>query len=403
MLFIESNDECMEYFGNVPKEYQEVEYIWTTWTQYIDTWIFPWTNIQVETKITVQSTAQEKTVFWNYKSSSTPSYLYYHLTAYQNAWYFWINNSEWHAWSYSPVIWTQYEIVYNNENNQLSVNWSEVWSVSWTQWQSWSTLYISARWTVNDCYWYYNYYYFKVFNKTTWEYERDFVPCYRKSDWVIWLYDKVSKTFFTNAWSWSFTKWHDVNVKRSEFQKVEYIESSWTQRIDTWYIPNTYTKWEIKLARILNTEYVDFWYYAWNDVQDWRIFIDADWRRCLDIPWWSWYWKRVIWRNWTNWTVVDIEFWNFYIKNLDSWQTYSDTAWTFTGTSTLKFSRNEYSNRNNSDKFYFAKIYDWDTLVRDFIPCYKKSTWEIWMIDDVNKVFYTNDWTWTFTKWWDIN
>ena len=210
-------------YTKLPSEYQEVEYIWTTWTQYIDTWIFPWTNIQVETKITVQSTTQEKTVFWNYKSSSTASYLYYHLTAYSNAWYYWINGSEWHAWSYSPVIWTQYEIVYNNENNQLSVNWTEVWSVSWTQWQSWSTLYISARWTVNDCYWYFNYYYFKVFNKTTWEYERDFVPCYRKSDSVIGLYDLVNNQFYTNSWTGTFTKWNDVNNYYEKELKNAYI------------------------------------------------------------------------------------------------------------------------------------------------------------------------------------
>lgn len=40
-----------------------------------------------------------------------------------------------------------------------------------------------------------------------WTAFHDFVPCYRKSDWEIWLYDLVSDTFYTNQWSWTFTKW----------------------------------------------------------------------------------------------------------------------------------------------------------------------------------------------------
>lgn len=38
----------------------------------------------------------------------------------------------------------------------------------------------------------------------------DFVPCYRKSDNEIWLYDRVGKQFYTNAWTGTFIKWPDV-------------------------------------------------------------------------------------------------------------------------------------------------------------------------------------------------
>lgn len=40
--------------------------------------------------------------------------------------------------------------------------------------------------------------------------ERDFVPCYRKADNVIGLYDLVYKQFYTNAGSGTFTKGNDV-------------------------------------------------------------------------------------------------------------------------------------------------------------------------------------------------
>lgn len=40
--------------------------------------------------------------------------------------------------------------------------------------------------------------------------KRDFVPCYRKADNVIGLYDLVTDTFYTNSGAGSFTKGPDV-------------------------------------------------------------------------------------------------------------------------------------------------------------------------------------------------
>lgn len=53
--------------------------------------------------------------------------------------------------------------------------------------------------------------YFKHWNKDG-EIVRDMIPCYRKSDGEIGMYDLVSKIFFTNAGSGAFTKGADVNV-----------------------------------------------------------------------------------------------------------------------------------------------------------------------------------------------
>ena len=39
----------------------------------------------------------------------------------------------------------------------------------------------------------------------------DLVPCYRKSDSVIWMYDIINDVFYTNEGSGTFTKWSDVN------------------------------------------------------------------------------------------------------------------------------------------------------------------------------------------------
>ena len=53
----------------------------------------------------------------------------------------------------------------------------------------------------------------QIYNPS-WTLIRDFYSCYRKSDWVIWLYDKVNDVFYTNEGSWSFTKW--PNYKRND-------------------------------------------------------------------------------------------------------------------------------------------------------------------------------------------
>ena len=41
---------------------------------------------------------------------------------------------------------------------------------------------------------------------------RNFVPCYRKSDNVIGMYDIINKTFYTNAGSGTFTKGSNRNT-----------------------------------------------------------------------------------------------------------------------------------------------------------------------------------------------
>lgn len=204
-------------YSRLPSEYQEVEYIQTTWTQFINTWLLAWNNIQTEAKIEVTTTSQNIPLFWcygpsvNYRGGN-----YYHLTPYSSKWYFGLNGSEWNGGTYSPTVWTQYTIVFNNSAGYLNVNWSNIVSVSWTAGRSWTTLSISLRsdkeWgsTTHNFFGQYKYFYFKMYNKTTWAYERDLVPCYRKSGGVIWMYDLVNDQFYTNSWTGTFDKWADV-------------------------------------------------------------------------------------------------------------------------------------------------------------------------------------------------
>lgn len=60
------------------------------------------------------------------------------------------------------------------------------------------------------------------------------------------------------------------------------------------------------------------------------------------------------------------------------------------------------SNIHEGIKVYNCKIWNNDVLIRNFIPCYRKSDGEIGMYDIVEDKFYTNSGTGTFVKGKDI-
>lgn len=64
------------------------------------------------------------------------------------------------------------------------------------------------------------------------------------------------------------------------------------------------------------------------------------------------------------------------------------------------FARNQKSNSANyrsTTKMWYCKMWDGDTLVRDFVPCYRKSDGEAGMYDLVTKTFFTNAGTGEFS------
>jgi hypothetical protein len=71
---------------------------------------------------------------------------------------------------------------------------------------------------------------------------------------------------------------------------------------------------------------------------------------------------------------------------------------TFTCSSNFYLFKDNYRMENCCPiKFYYCQIYDDNTLVRDFIPCYRKSDGEVGLYDIVGKKFYTNAGTGAFT------
>ena len=184
----------------------------------------------------------------------------------------------------------------------------------------------------------------------------------------------------------------------STYQQVEYIQSSWTQRIDTWVYGTNTTVFQIKIMALEEQGDVIFWAHPWSDTQDYRLF-NASLKIYFDLPWSSWTWNRISWSSWQANTLKEFECWNFYVKNV--WESSNLISWStvgsFTTSQTLKL--NKWSWSIAKTRCYYIKIWNWGIMVRNMLPCYRISDSVIWMYDIVNGVFYTNSWTWTFTKW----
>lgn len=398
----------------LPLEYQEVEYIELTWTQCVNTWLYPSNDIQIETKVEVNSTETEAVIiFWSVLTSSwdgSSLWSWYHLTAHNLKFYYWLNNWEWNAWTYSNVVWTQYKIVFNNENKQILINDSSIATIWTTQWYSGTTLNIGRRWTSSAYrYWRYKYFYFKMYDKRTNEYIRDLVPCYRRIDKVAGMYDLVTNTFYTNAWTWSFVLWWDVNTPSLpwQYEEVTYLESSATQYIDTWYKPTVNTEIWTRLAWGWTQEYwAVFYWVTWADTAPdwilWRLFYASDrWAVTTYNRWFC----NSDYAECQQTTANANVFHDIYSKKNYSKLDSATPTITTTGT---PYQWNIYmfcwNNWWSAWRFARCKIASfliaesW-TLVRYMIPCKRKSDWEPWFYDLINGVFYTNQWTWVFSCW----
>ena len=194
---------CGVTAARLPSAYQEVEWIRSSWTQYINTWKTVSWNVKVEYTYmpneTQTSSSTTWVLFWmdNWWDSNGfwewNQYLYY-----------WTSR----VWAWLPQANTKYDVV-------LSKQICSRWTFSYTP----SSSYPSPSWTLKlfvfQRSWSITVHYkcalysFKRYD--SWTLTQELVPCYRKSDSVIWMYDTVNNNFLTNAGSWTFAKWPDVN------------------------------------------------------------------------------------------------------------------------------------------------------------------------------------------------
>lgn len=198
---------------NVPAAYQEVEWIWSSGSQYIDSWVTFDTSDKLNSLEMYMKATHSGT--WNFMGLYNWSYVTMEVASNANTLRCFIWNSS--TYTDRSVLHSDNttidEITYNYTSSLATfiINWTE-----YTQWRSgwyntWNThLTIFARnnnWSMEQ---YLTMKLYACYVELEWERVRNFIPCYRKADWIIWLYDTIWQQFYTNSWSWTFTKWNDV-------------------------------------------------------------------------------------------------------------------------------------------------------------------------------------------------
>ena len=283
----------------LPSEYQEVEYIESSGTQYIDSWWTPSSNYaRVVTQIEPTLSGQQWEVFYGMTNWSN----HYSLHTNKDTLKWYIN-----VWSNGNIItdiafssWTKVNTEFEANNWAYSVNVNSTtysWTYSWTVVQSTRNMYIFAYNENGSITWKpsMKLYSFKVYSATS-TLVRDFVPCYRKSDSVIWLYDLVNDQFYTNAWSGTFTKGTDSStIELKEFQV--WPDEQWQLRDET-DMANS-TTWSSWVIASTNWKFIRPSYsFGWGNgaYSKWTI----DWYDVLVAS--SQHWNVHIWLSDANYT-----------------------------------------------------------------------------------------------------
>lgn len=247
----------LPYTAILPSEYQEVEYIQSNWNQYFIVWNSFSTDYITEAKFQYLSSSWNDHLFW--VSQNSPNYRYAFGAWTQN--FFTI--SWWSSWTGVGSLNYNINTVILNKSN-ISINWT-----------SYSSSYSLG--TINKWLWIFCYnadtlethsgdrrlFYLKVYNQSS-TVLYNLIPCYRKSDWVIGMYDLVNSVFYTNSWTGTFSKGNDVTMAELNNAYIGEVWTPWSNTIAYYPLTSSTTttdqKWTYNLTNAWN---VVFWTYQW--------------------------------------------------------------------------------------------------------------------------------------------
>ena len=191
----------------LPPEYQQVEYIESTGTQYINTGYNPTKTLKIETDISIGNS--NKTIFGAYNNNSERLQLYVQNSTYYPVVRIFGSTSQ-VSISSGFTLNSKHNIVLDLVNLELSLDGRTgkvtdegctninypIYVLAGNSSGTANTL-ISA----------------KLYSFRMWDDNvlvRDFVPCYRKSDNVAGLYDVVNNKFYTNSGTGNFDVGADI-------------------------------------------------------------------------------------------------------------------------------------------------------------------------------------------------
>lgn len=223
------------------KVYQEVEYIESTGTQYIDTGVNADSNVNLE--MAVQFTPQGQAVYTNsfgaYAKGGTARF---HITPESTEVFLNHGNNANTAFFSNKPYTTKFDSLVELKNRTMTT-YIDGETIEKTLPQTASdfdaeiNFYLFARNTDSTSSVYYAYmriYGFKMYYNNV--LVRDFIPCYRKSDNVIGMYDKANNKFYTNAGTGTFTKGADVGSGFNDIAGFGQSSQDTTQGYNLYYM-----------------------------------------------------------------------------------------------------------------------------------------------------------------------
>lgn len=413
----------------LPSAYQQVEYIESSGTQYIDTGVIGGNTVGYDLSFVPTNVSGDNAYIGVRESTNTASR--FTLGSNTNGLYAGFNDLTYYQYQgQQPRLTdgTKYNVKVNLNNDRQFVldgnvgsnNFENLTLATITK----NIFVFCANWGGSPNYFQSSKLYSLIITDGT-TLVRNFIPCYRKADSVIGLYDTVNSVFYTNAGSGTFTKGNDVmpkvkkliknndyviraykgsslyyNALPSEFKAVEYIESSGLEYIDTGVIPTNNTEVSADFIVVnFNSNVVN---YMFGNYEAGKLF--ALYRNTSDI-------FGVMFSNYDNFSSYEIQLDTRYKAKLNSTGAYINgssiksftTLPDFTATNSLYIFKGNGSSRPPAIlKLYGFTIKESNKVIRKLIPCYRISDTTIGLYDLVNGVFYTNAGTGAFTKGSDI-
>lgn len=365
-----------------------LEYIESTGTQYIDTGIKASKNLKVEADIDVSPASGWVMILGDYTNGSYFSWWRQNTTMYA---YYGSNNKT------LAELTGKRKYISNNTNNIWSIDTSKITVTS-----------NSSDFSKNGN----NLYLFSVnnggnYNKASMKlysckiYDngilvRDFIPAKRISDGKCGLWDKVNFKFYTDENGGNFKAGAEKSAIAAIGTPIEYIQSSGTQYINSGFIPKATTR------TIMKAEPMSW--SAWSAFFGTRNATSptASQAYIAAVPAATLYRSDYFGSSLTAETPTIMQITNIdKNKNICSFNNImiTNTSSTVNATTNMfLLALNDVGTAKYflSAKLYSCQIYDGDTLVRDFTPI-KTTTNAYGLWDNVNKVFYPNAGTGTFT------
>lgn len=430
--------------AGLPAWYEELEYIEFTWTQYILSWL-SWVsshtyNIKLKMEIDSNLAYADAWIGWN-------AWWWILMRNYDGVLKYSNGTTSW-------VIWNAWDIL----DLSLDItNWTSTytWTLGWVSWTNsransslniytrinyplWVTTTTNAPYTYGNMFWKLYYFEYTDNNVLWWKY----YPAKRVADGVIWMYDTVTDTFFTNQWTGTIvpwpslwravlisvddTVWTNDNVVAGDgivitqwasarlpewYTEVEYIQSDGNSYVDTQVVTTGTDYIENVFQKVWTSTATCAWFGSREGSSLIRFCIWSYYRQqssAFVYFWWYNVTEPLWWANTNKHTIKFYNDWNSYFYQLDGlWATqYSPQNTSNQPTITSYIFARHWGNwqattyDNEWTKvFYHLQKTVWWIPKMELIPCVRDSDDEPGFYDLVNERFLTNWWSWTLTAW----